>query len=122
MSVLATLTIGAGVHALLGAGIFWAKEEPYKVQIFIATILKGLFAALLIAFSVQELESATMWAGAMFGLFYGLAFGVVVFLAKGANFKTTLYLLVASVMARQQLSCQSSSADSLPHTTRRSSS
>ena len=41
MNILTTLLIGACVHALVGAGVFFAKEEPYKVQIFVATILKG---------------------------------------------------------------------------------
>lgn len=98
MNILTILVIGACVHALFGAGIFFAKEEPHKVQIFIATILKGLLVALLIGFSLQASALQSMWTGAGYGLLYGLAFGVVVFLAKGADFKATPHLLSGSVI------------------------
>jgi hypothetical protein len=98
MNLLTTLLIGASVHALVGAGIFFAKEEPYKAQIFFATILKGLLVALLIGFTLQARASRTVWAGVGFGLLYGLAFGVVVFLAKGADFRTSPHLLSGSVI------------------------
>jgi hypothetical protein len=98
MNLLTTLVIGACVHALVGAGIFFAKEEPYKVQIFVATILKGLLVALLIGFSLKAGVSQGVWAGAGYGLVYGLAFGLVVFLAKGADFKTTLHVVSGSVI------------------------
>jgi hypothetical protein len=98
MNILNTLVIGACVHALVGAGIFFAKEEPYKVQIFVATILKGLLVALLIGFSLQARVTPGWLAGVLFGLLYGLVFGVVVFLAKGADFKTTPHVLSGSVI------------------------
>jgi hypothetical protein len=98
MNILTILIIGACVHALVGAGIFFAKEEPHKVHIFVATILKGLLVALLIGFSLQASTSQGMWAGIGYGLLYGLTFGVVVFLAKGADFKTTPHLLSGSVI------------------------
>ena len=98
MNVLTTLMIGGCVHALVGAGIFFAKEEPYKVQIFGATILKGLLVALLIGFSLQARTTPSWLAGVLFGLLYGLVFGVVVFLAKGADFKTTPHVLSGSVI------------------------
>jgi hypothetical protein len=98
MNPLITLFIGACVHALVGAGVFFAKEEPYKVQIFVATILKGLLVALLIGFSLKARGSPNVWAGVWYGLLYGLAFGMVVFLAKGADFKTTPHLLSGSLI------------------------
>lgn len=98
MNLLTTLIIGACVHALIGAGVFFAKEEPYKVQIFLATTLKGLLVALLIGYSLKERVSQGVWAGVLYGFLYGLAFGVVVFLAKGADFKTTPHLLSGSVI------------------------
>jgi hypothetical protein len=97
MNILTTLLIGAGVHALVGAGVFFAKE-PYNVQIFLATILKGLLVALLTGFSLQARVSRGVWTGVGYGLLYGLAFGLVVFLAKGADFKTTPHLLTGSVI------------------------
>ena len=98
MNILTTLIIGGSVHALVGAGIFFAKEEPHKVQIFGATILKGLLVALLIDFSLRAKTTPSWLAGVLFGLLYGLAFGVVVFLAKGADFKTTPHILSGSII------------------------
>ena len=98
MNILTTLIIGGCVHALVGAGIFFAKEEPYQVQIFVATILKGLLVALLIGFSLQAKGTTGWLAGVLYGLLYGLAFGIVVFLAKGADFKTTPHVLSGSVI------------------------
>ena len=96
MNLPITLTIGALVHALIGAGIFFAEAEPNKVPIFLATILKGLLVALLIGLSLKT--SHEILAGGLYGLLYGVAFGLVVFLAKGANFSTTPYLLSASAV------------------------
>ena len=98
MNILTALIIGAGVHALVGAGVYLAKEEPYKGQIFAATILKGLLVALLIGFSLNGRVSQGVWAGAGYGLLYGLAFGIVVFLAKGADFKSTPNVLSGNVV------------------------
>jgi hypothetical protein len=98
MNLLATLIIGACAHALVGAGIFFAKEEPYKVQIFVATILKGLLVALLIGFSLQARVSHGVWTGVLYGASFGLAFGFVIFLAKGADFKSTPHVLSGSII------------------------
>jgi hypothetical protein len=95
MNIIKILIIGGVVHALVGAGIFFAKEEPHKAQIFLATIIKGLLVALLVGFS---LTTRSVLAGSLYGLLYGLAFGVVVFLAKGADFKSTPYILSGSVV------------------------
>src|SRR2546427_13203919 len=91
MNVLATLLIGGVVHALIAVGVFFAAEEPHKVQIFLATTIKGLLVALLVGFSLNV--SHGIWVGAMYGLVYGLAFGLVVFLAKGASFKATQHVI-----------------------------
>jgi hypothetical protein len=39
-----------------------------------------------------------MLAGGLYGLLYGVAFGLVVFLAKGASLSTTPYLLSGSAV------------------------
>jgi hypothetical protein len=98
MNLVLSLIFGAGAHGLVGAGIFFAKEEPHKVHILLATIIKGLLVALLILFSLESRGSQNVWAGAGFGLLYGLAFGVMVFLAKGGSFKTTPHILGGSIL------------------------
>ena len=81
MSYLAPITIGAVFGALDGAGIFFEPREPYKWQIFFAATLKGILVALLTGFS---LAPATRWWSAMaLGALYGLAFSLVIYLAKG---------------------------------------
>jgi hypothetical protein len=96
LNILTTLAIGGVIHALIGAGVFFSPEEPYKIQIFVATTIKGLLVALLIGFSLRA--SQGMGTGAMYGLLYGFAFGLVVFLAKGASVGTTPYLIGGSVI------------------------
>jgi hypothetical protein len=98
MNLLTTMVVGGCAHALIGAGIFFAKEEPYKVQIFIATIIKGLLVALLIGFSLQAKASQGIWVGVLYGAIFGLAFGFVIFLAKGADFKSTPHVLSGSII------------------------
>lgn len=96
MNIITTLIIGGLVHALLGAGVFFAEREPYKVQIFMATIIKGFLVSLLIVFSLKTPRGS--WIGALYGLLYGFAFGLIVFLAKGASFQTAPYLLGISMV------------------------
>jgi hypothetical protein len=96
VSVTTTLLIGAAIHAVIGAGVFFAPDEPHRFQIFVATTLKGLLVALLIGFTIQC--SPRMVNGALAGLLYGLSFGLVVFLAKGASFRSTPHLLGGSAL------------------------
>jgi hypothetical protein len=77
----AVVIIGAVFGALGGAGIFFEPREPYKWQILIAATLKGILVALLTAFSITT--TARWWSAMMTGALYGLAFGVVIYLAKG---------------------------------------
>jgi len=81
MRVFNLVLIGAVLGALDGVGIFFEPKEPYKWQILGAATLKGILAALLIAFSLAV--TMRWWAGAGIGMFYGLAMSLVVYLAKG---------------------------------------
>ena len=75
------ILIGAVLGALDGGGIFFEPREPYKWQIFCAATLKGALTALLIGSSIT---AKTGWLLAMaIGALYGLAFGLVIYLAKG---------------------------------------
>ena len=81
MNFFVCLIIGAVLGALDGAGIFFAPEEPYKWQIFLAATLKGALVGLLTGFSLAA--DSRWWTGIGTGAAYGFAFGLVVYLAKG---------------------------------------
>jgi hypothetical protein len=71
--------------------VCFSLPTSLTAQIFVATTLKGLLVALLIAFTIQHGPSIVMGAAA--GLLYGFGFALVVFLAKGASFRSTPHLL-----------------------------
>ena len=81
MNLTLVLLIGAIVGALEGVSIFFAPEEPYKLEIFLAATLKGLLVGLLTGLSLNA--QSLWWQGLGYGLLYGLALALVVFLAKG---------------------------------------
>jgi hypothetical protein len=81
MNFILCLVIGAALGALGGAGIFFAREEPYKWQIFVAATLKGALIGLLTGFSLAP--DSRWWTAVGTGAVYGLAFGLVIYLAKG---------------------------------------
>jgi hypothetical protein len=82
MSVSIVLVIGAVIGALDGVGIFFAPDEPFKIEIFVSrTILKEILVALLTGLSLTS--SSAWWQGALYGLLYGVAFALVIFLTKG---------------------------------------
>lgn len=81
MNILAVVIIGAVFGILDGVGIFFEPKEPYKWQILFAATLKGVLVALLTGFSFA---ATTRWWSAMaIGALYGLAFALVIYLAKG---------------------------------------
>ncbi len=81
MNLFVAVLIGAVLGALDGVGIFFEPKEPYKWQILFAATLKGVLVSLLTGFS---LSATTRWWSAMVtGALYGLAFALVVYLAKG---------------------------------------
>jgi hypothetical protein len=51
---------------------------------------------LLVAFSIQS--APRIATGAAAGLLYGVSFGLVVFLAKGASFRSTPHLIGGSLV------------------------
>jgi hypothetical protein len=81
MSVVVVLVIGGVIGALDGVGIFFAPGEPFKTEILFAAILKGILVSLLIGLSLTN--DSPWWTGAGYGLLYGFAFALVIFLAKG---------------------------------------
>ena len=82
MNIIIVLLIGGVIGAVDGVGIFFAPEEPYKIEIFVAAILKGILVSVITALSLGS--SRAWWQGGLIGAFYGCAFALVIFLAKGA--------------------------------------
>ena len=97
MNISVVLLIGGLMGALNGVGIFFEPREPYKVEILLAATLKGILISLLTGFS---LGPGSSWLrGAGFGALYGFAFGLVIFLAKGAfKSKDAPYVVPTSVV------------------------
>jgi hypothetical protein len=84
MSLMAEIImIGAAFGALDGVGIFFEPKEPYKWHILFAATLKGILVALLTDFSLAA--GARWWMAMTLGGLYGLAFGLVIYLAKGGS-------------------------------------
>jgi len=81
MNVLTVVLIGAVLGGLDGVGIFFEPKEPYKWQILCAAIFKGVLVALLTGFSLAATTS--WWTAMATGVLYGLAFSLVIYLAKG---------------------------------------
>jgi hypothetical protein len=81
MNLLAVLLIGAIVGAIEGGSVFFARDEPYKMEITLAATLKGLLVGLLTALSLHP--HSPWWQAAGMGSLYGLGFALVVFLANG---------------------------------------
>jgi len=77
-----TIIIGAAVGFLDGVGIFFAPEEPYKIEILLAAILKGILVSLMVGFALREKTEG--WRATRYGAGFGFLFGLVIFLAKGA--------------------------------------
>ena len=81
MNLIVVVVIGGLIGALDGVGIFFAPGEPFKTEIFFAAILKGILVSLLTGMSLTS--NSAWWQGAGYGLRYGFAFALVIFLAKG---------------------------------------
>jgi len=81
MNVVIVVVIGGIIGALDGVGIFFAPGEPFKTEVFFAAILKGILVSLLTGTSLTS--NSGWWQGAGYGLLYGFAFALVIFLAKG---------------------------------------
>ena len=81
MKISITILIGAAVGALDGIGIFYAPGEPYKTEIFLAAILKGILVSLFIGLALKEKRE--WWRAALNGILVGFLFALVIFLAKG---------------------------------------
>ena len=81
MNFLSVVVIGTVLGVLDGVGIFFEPNEPYKWQILCAATLKGVLVALLTAFSLTA--TTRWWSAVVTGALYGLAFSLVIYLAKG---------------------------------------
>src|SRR5215469_14228318 len=73
--------VGVLFGALEGATIFFEPKEPYKWQILFAATIKGALVALVTGFSLTP--GIRWWSAIAIGALYGLAFSLVIYLAKG---------------------------------------
>lgn len=102
MNVWIVLLISGSIGALSGAAIFFEPKEPYKVQIFFASTIKNILVGVLTGLTL-DLDSTETWLQAVQGLrwgaFYGVAFGLVISLAKGElQSKDAPYVIPASAI------------------------
>jgi hypothetical protein len=97
MNIAVVLIVGAIVGALDGVGIFFAPEEPYKIEIFGAATLKGILVSVITALSLGS--GRAWWQGGLVGAFYGFAFALVIFLAKGGfKSKDAPYVVLSGIV------------------------
>ncbi len=113
MNVIIVLLIGGIIGALDGVGIFFAPDEPYKIEIFFAATLKGMLVSLITALSLTS--RSAWWQGASGGLLYGFAFALVIFLAKGGFKSKDAPYVVQGVRARVTARAGSSSGLIVPN-------
>jgi len=86
------------IGVLTGVGIFFEPNEPYKKEIFAASTIRNMLVALLTGFSLNA--QSTWYSGAGMGMAYGFAFGLVIFLAKGAfKSKDAPFVMAASMVS-----------------------
>ncbi len=98
MNLMIVIATGFTIGILLGASIFFEPKEPYKLEIMIASTIRNILVALLIGFSLSAKSS--WYSGVGYGLLYGFAFGLVVFLAKGGfKSKDAPYVIPGSAIA-----------------------
>ena len=98
MNLIIVIATGLIIGLLLGGSIYFEPREPYKLEILLASTVRNILVALLTGFS---LSSTSPWyTGAGWGLLYGFAFGIVVFLAKGGfRSKDTPYIIPGATLA-----------------------
>lgn len=81
MRLIPVLGIGAGLGALAGVGIIFEPNEPYPLEIFLASTLRVSLVSLVTALTLREKSS---WLKGMgYGMLFGLVTGGIVFLSKG---------------------------------------
>jgi hypothetical protein len=81
MNIGLVVLIGGLAGFLDGVGIFFEPREPSKIEILFAAIFKGILVSLVTGLSLTA--PSTWWQASGFGLLYGFAFALVIFLAKG---------------------------------------
>ncbi|HXE57754.1 MAG TPA: hypothetical protein VNK43_07130 [Gemmatimonadales bacterium] len=83
MSLLSVLVIGALLGAIGGAAVLVRGKFPDRTELFLAVTLKGMLVALLTAHTL--VPDSTWSHGLGLGALYGLASGVMLFLARGGT-------------------------------------
>jgi len=98
MNFIVVIATGGIVGLLLGASIFFDAREPYKLEITIASTIRNVLVALLTGYSLSV--GSSWYAGVGWGLLYGFASGLVIFLSKGGfKSKDAPYVIPGTTLA-----------------------
>ena len=91
------MLVAAGIHAVMAAPIVWVKEEPYKLQVLLASTLRGAIVGFMLGLTIH---SGHGWLDpAVKGAVYGLLTGLVVWLAGGGwASKSKPFILISSIV------------------------
>ncbi len=88
MTLLYLILVSGIIGAAMGATVFFSKEEPYKIEIIVASALRNILVGLLIMFTVFGLylfTTPTLLSLVGFGALYGFLSTLVVFISKGRD-------------------------------------
>jgi hypothetical protein len=99
MNLIWILGIGLIVGGITGSGIFFAAGEPNKAGTFFAVLLRSILVSLLVGFSLGS--GGPWWLGAGYGILYGLATILVLYLAETGFKKSTraVTLFISSLLS-----------------------
>lgn len=96
------ILISGAIGAAVGAVIFFAKNEPNKIELTLAYALRNILTGLLIGYTVvmRHLFSAPSLRGLLaFGALYGFLNILVVYLGQGrSKFATNVPMLVIGTL------------------------
>ena len=102
MPPLILIFISGAIGAAVGAVIFFAKDEPNKIELTLAYALRNILTGLLIGYTVvmrHLFANPTLRSLLFFGAVYGFLNMLVVYLGQGrSKFATNLPMLVIGTL------------------------
>jgi len=86
MTTLNLILLSGSIGGAMGATVFFAKDEPYKIEIVIASVIRNILVGILIAQSITLkfiFAEPTLPVSLGYGTLYGFLSILVVFFLKG---------------------------------------